>query len=102
MGPLTLKLCLHRCLISDFLTSEGQKPHPQVTLGVPIFGPASHGEASQPGTPAQNTDALALSLPTVTFSHAFGHLTRKDPDAGRDWGQEEKGMIEDEMAGWHH
>ena len=27
---------------------------------------------------------------------------RKDPDAGRDWGQEEKGTIEDEMAGWHH
>ena len=29
-------------------------------------------------------------------------LIRKDPDAGRDWGQEEKGMTEDEMAGWHH
>ena len=27
---------------------------------------------------------------------------KKDPDAGRDWGQEEKGMTEDEMAGWHH
>ena len=27
---------------------------------------------------------------------------RKDSDAGRDWGQEEKGMTEDEMAGWHH
>ena len=26
----------------------------------------------------------------------------KDPDVGRDWGQEEKGMTEDEMAGWHH
>ena len=26
----------------------------------------------------------------------------KDPDATRDWGQEEKGMTEDEMAGWHH
>ena len=26
----------------------------------------------------------------------------KDPDAGKDWGQEEKGMTEDEMAGWHH
>ena len=25
-----------------------------------------------------------------------------DSDAGRDWGQEEKGMTEDEMAGWHH
>ena len=37
----------------------------------------------------------------------FGHLMRrvligKDPDAGRDWGQEEKGMAEDEMVGWHH
>ena len=26
----------------------------------------------------------------------------KDPDAGRDWGQEKKGMTEEEMAGWHH
>ena len=26
----------------------------------------------------------------------------KDPDAGKDWGQEEKGMTEDEMVGWHH
>ena len=37
----------------------------------------------------------------------FGHLMQsgligEDPDAGRDWGQEEKGATEDEMAGWHH
>ena len=38
----------------------------------------------------------------------FGQLMRrvdsleKDSDAGRDWGQEEKGTTEDEMAGWHH
>ena len=29
-------------------------------------------------------------------------LIGKDPDAWRDWGQEEKGRTEDEMAGWHH
>ena len=29
-------------------------------------------------------------------------LTWKDPDAGKDWRQEEKGTTEDEMAGWHH
>ena len=29
-------------------------------------------------------------------------LLRKDPDSGRDWGQEEKGTTEDEMTGWHH
>ena len=37
----------------------------------------------------------------------FGHLMRRvdsleKTDAGRDWGQEEKGATEDEMAGWHH
>ena len=37
----------------------------------------------------------------------FGQLMRRvgsleDSDAGRDWGHEEKGMTEDEMAGWHH
>ena len=32
----------------------------------------------------------------------FGHLMRKDPDAGKDWGQEEKGTTEDEMVGWQH
>ena len=38
----------------------------------------------------------------------FGHLMLKswliweDPDAGKDWGQEEKGTTEDEMVGWHH
>ena len=37
----------------------------------------------------------------------FGHLMRRvdsleKTDAGRDWGQEEKGMTEDEMVGWHH
>ena len=34
--------------------------------------------------------------------HAKSWLIGKDSDAGRDWGQEEKRMIEDEMAGWHH
>ena len=33
--------------------------------------------------------------------HAKSRLIGKDPDAGRDWGQE-KGTTEDEMAGWHH
>ena len=37
----------------------------------------------------------------------FGHLMQRadsleKTDAGRDWGQEEKGTTEDEMAGWHH
>ena len=33
---------------------------------------------------------------------AKSRLIGKDSDAGRDWGQEEKGTAEDEMVGWHH
>ena len=42
-----------------------------------------------------------LAFFTVQLSHPY-MTTGKDSDAGRDWGQEEKGMTEDEMAGWHH
>ena len=41
-------------------------------------------------------------IPIVWPPHEKNWLIGKDPDAGRDWGQEEKGMTEDEMAGWHH
>ena len=44
-----------------------------------------------------NTGAPKLWPPDVK-----DWLTRKDPDAGKDWRQEEKGTTEDEMVGWHH
>ena len=47
------------------------------------------------------TDAKA-ETPILWPPHAKSWLIGKDPDAGRDWGQEEKGMTEDEMVGWHH
>ena len=47
------------------------------------------------------TDAEA-ETPVLWTPHAKSWLTGKDPDAGRDWGQEEKGMTKDEMAEWHH
>ena len=47
------------------------------------------------------TDAEA-ETPIFWPSDAKNWLIGKDPDAGRDWGQEEKGTPEEEMAGWHH
>ena len=47
------------------------------------------------------TDAKA-ETPVLWPPHEKSWLIGKDPDAGRDWGQEEKGTTEDEMAGWHH
>ena len=46
------------------------------------------------------TDAKT-ETPVLWTPHAKSWLIGKDSDAGRDWGQEEKGTTEDEMAGWH-
>ena len=43
-----------------------------------------------------------IETPILWLPDAKNWLLRKDPDAGKDWSQEEKGMTEDEMVGWHH
>ena len=43
-----------------------------------------------------------MAKSTLWPPHGKSWLIGKDSDAGRDWGQEEKGMTEDEMPGWHH
>ena len=47
-------------------------------------------------------DAEAEESPILWPPDAMSWLIWKDPDAGRDWGQEEKGTTEDEIAGWYH
>ena len=47
------------------------------------------------------TDAKA-ETPILWPPDAKSWLIGKDPDAGKDWKQEEKGLTEDEMVGWHH
>ena len=49
----------------------------------------------------RRTDAKAETA-ILWPPHVKSWLIGKDPDAGRDWEQEEKGKAEDEMAGWHH
>ena len=45
---------------------------------------------------------LKLKTPVLWPPHEKSWLIGKDSDPGRGWGQQEKGMTEDEMAGWHH
>ena len=58
-------------------------------------------KGNQPWVFIGRTDPKA-ETPILWPPHAKSWLIGKDPEAGRDWGQEEKGMTEDEMAGWHH
>ena len=62
---------------------------------------AKHSEGDQPWDFFGRNDAKA-ETPGLWPPHVKNWLIGKDSDAGRDWGQEEKGMTEDEMAEWHH
>ena len=55
-------------------------------------------------SPGISLEGMMLKLKLQYFGHLLQRVDslEKDSDAGRDWGQEEKGTTEDEMAGWHH
>ena len=54
-------------------------------------------------SPGCSLEGLMLKLKRQYFGHLMRRVdSLEDSDAGRDWGQEEKGTTEDEMAGWHH
>ena len=56
-------------------------------------------KGNQPWIRPQRTDA---EVPILWPPDANSWLTGQDPDAGKDWRQEEKGMTKNEMVGWHH
>ena len=77
---------LEKTLESPLDCKEIQPVHPEEDQSLVFIG---------------RTDAEA-ETPILWPSDAKSWLIGKDPDSGRDWGQEEKGMKEDAMAGWHH
>ena len=60
-----------------------------------------HPKGDQSWVFTGRTDTEA-ETPILCLPHAKSWPIGKDPDAGRDWGQEEKGTAENEMAEWHH
>ena len=60
-----------------------------------------HPKGNQSWIFIEGTDA-ETEAPILWPPDAKSRLIRKDPDAGKDWGQEEKGTTEGEMVGWHH
>ena len=58
-------------------------------------------KGNQPWIFIRRTDA-ETEAPILWPPDAKHWLLGKDPDTGKDWGQEEKGVTEDEMVGWHH
>ena len=63
--------------------------------------PPVHPKGNQSWIFTGRTDAEA-ETPILWPPYAKSWLIGKDPDVGKDWGQEEKGKTEDQMVGWHH
>jgi len=54
-------------------------------------------------SPGISLEGMMLTLKLQSFGHLMRRVdSLEKTDAGRGWGQEEKGTTEDEMAGWHH
>ena len=73
-------------------------------LRVPWTARRSNQSVLNEISPEYSLEGLMLKLKLQYFGppDAKNWLIGKDPDAGKDWRQEEKGMTEDEMVGWHH
>ena len=72
-------------------------------LRVPWTASRSYQSILKEISPGISSEGMMLKLKLQYFGHLMRRVdSLEDSDAGRDWGQEEKGMTEDEMAGWHH
>ena len=72
-------------------------------LRVPLTARRSNQSILKEISPGCSLEGLMLKLKLQYFGQFMQSVdSLEKTDAGRDWGQEEKGMTEDEMAGWHH
>ena len=72
-------------------------------LRVPWTARRSNQSIVKEISPGISLEGLMLKLKLQYFGHLMRSVdSLEKTDAVRDWGQEEKGMTEDEMAGWHH
>ena len=72
-------------------------------LRVPWTARRSNQSILKEISPGISLEEMKLKLKLQYFGQLMGRVdSLEKTDAGRDWGQEEKGMTEDEMAGWHH
>ena len=71
-------------------------------LRVPWTARRSNQSILKEISPGCSLEGAEGETPILWPPHVKSGLIGKDPDARRDWGQEEKGTTEDEMAGWHH
>ena len=86
--------------ISNFLEEISSLSH---SIVFPLFFPNLCLVLKASGSWVHNSNKHLIENKTILWPpYAKSWLILKDPDAGKDWGLEEKGTTEDKMVGWHH
>ena len=104
-GPLihwqnwTSDICLQSCSVSQLMTTPSIYTSGSNENSVDLATSDWVKDASWIFTGRTDAEGEA---PILWPPDAKSQFIRKDPDAGKDWRQEEKGTTEDEMVGWHH
>ena len=107
---LVLPVVMYECESWTIKKAEHQRIHAfelwcwRRLLIVPWTTRRSNQSILKEISPEYSLEGLMLRLKLQYFGHLMwkSWLIWKDPDAGKDWRQEKKGMTEDEMVGWHH
>ena len=99
---------MYTCESWTIKKAEHRRTDPFELLDKTLESPLDSKEI-QPVNPKGNLSWIFIGrtdveaeTPVLWPPDAESHLIWKDPDAGKDWGQEEKEKTEDEMTGWHH
>ena len=107
---MAFPLVMYRCENWAIKKAEHQRIHAfkrwcwSRLLRVPWTARRSNYPTIKESNTEYSLEGLMLKLKPQYFAHLMwrANSLEKDPDAGKDWGQREKGATEDEMVGWHH
>ena len=103
MGVVTIISYYSLVNLRNYKFYTFDKLRDQITSSKPHSSRRSNQSILKEISPGISLEGMMLKLKRQYFGHLMRRVdSLEKTDAGRDWGQEEKGTTEDEMAGWHH
>ena len=97
---MVFPVVMYRC--ENWTIKKAEHQRIRRLLRVPWTARKSNQSILKEISPGTGRTDVEAETPILWPPDVKNWLIWKDPDSGKDWGQEERGMTEDEMVGWHH